>query len=121
MDAVVVASHDSTHAELTVAAVRAGKPVLYEKPLVSTVAECVEVVREDDKAGGGRVSVGFMRRFDPAYVALKAAPGEGRCGRPGVVHGVSRSVTSAPGAVGRQCGIVIPDEQPDRTRGRTAT
>ncbi|MET8076421.1 Gfo/Idh/MocA family oxidoreductase [Streptomyces sp. NPDC005303] len=46
MDAVVVASHDSTHAELTVAAVRAGKPVLCEKPLAPTVAECAEVVRE---------------------------------------------------------------------------
>ncbi|KUN59094.1 inositol 2-dehydrogenase [Streptomyces canus] len=99
VDAVVVASHDSTHAELTVAAVRAGKPVLCEKPLAPTVAECVEVVREDDKAGGGLVSVGFMRRFDPAYVALKAALGEGRCGRPRVVHCVSRGVTSAPGAV----------------------
>lgn len=74
VDAVVIASHDSTHAELTVAAVRAGKPVLCEKPLAPTVAECVE----DDKAGGGLVSVGFMRRFDPAHVALKAALGEAR-------------------------------------------
>ncbi|NEA99349.1 Gfo/Idh/MocA family oxidoreductase [Streptomyces sp. SID13726] len=99
VDAVVVASHDSTHAELTTAAVRAGKPVLCEKPLAPTVAECVEVVRADDKAGGGLVSVGFMRRFDPSYVALKAALGEGRCGRPRMVHCVSRQVTSMPGAV----------------------
>ncbi|MEU9656220.1 Gfo/Idh/MocA family oxidoreductase [Streptomyces chartreusis] len=99
VDAVVIASHDSTHAELTVAAVRAGKPVLCEKPLAPTVAECVEVVREDDRAGGGLVSVGFMRRFDPAHVALKAALGEGASGRVRVVHCVSRGVTSAPGAV----------------------
>ncbi|MEU6557528.1 Gfo/Idh/MocA family oxidoreductase [Streptomyces sp. NPDC046915] len=36
VDAVVVASHDSTHAELFVAAVRAGKPALCEKPLAPT-------------------------------------------------------------------------------------
>lgn len=98
VDAVVIASHDSTHAELTKAAVRAGKPVLCEKPLAPTVAECVEVVRADNSAGGGLVSVGFMRRFDPAYVELKAALGAGACGRPRVVHCVSRGVTSAPGA-----------------------
>ena len=40
VDAVLIASHDSTHAALVVAAVRAGKPVLCEKPLAPTLAEC---------------------------------------------------------------------------------
>ena len=40
VDAVVIASHDSTHAALALAAIAAGKPVLCEKPLAPTVAEC---------------------------------------------------------------------------------
>jgi hypothetical protein len=43
--AMLVASHDSTHAELTIAAVQAaGKPVLCEKPLAPTVSECDRVL-----------------------------------------------------------------------------
>jgi myo-inositol 2-dehydrogenase / D-chiro-inositol 1-dehydrogenase len=94
VDAVLVASHDSTHADLTIAAARRGKPVLCEKPLAPTVAECVRVLR----AGGALVSVGFMRRFDPGYVELKAAIERGTCGTPLVVHCISRGVSAAAGA-----------------------
>lgn len=98
VDAVVIASHDSTHADLAVATVRAAKPVLCEKPLAPTVDECVRVVREERRAGGGLISLGFMRRFDPAYVELKAAVDDGACGAPLLLHCVSRGVSSAPGA-----------------------
>ncbi|WBO68586.1 Gfo/Idh/MocA family protein [Streptomyces camelliae] len=51
VDAVVIASHDTTHADLAIAAVRAGKPVLCEKPLAPTTQGCVRVVREERRAG----------------------------------------------------------------------
>ena len=54
VDAVIIASHDSTHAALALAAVRAGKPVLCEKPLAPTLAECVEVVARGAGRGAGR-------------------------------------------------------------------
>ena len=95
VDAVVIASHDSTHAELTRAAVAAGKPVLCEKPLAPTVAECVAIVSEEGDAG--LISVGFMRRFDPAYADLKTALVTGPLGRPLLLHCVSRGVSAAPG------------------------
>lgn len=101
VDAIVIASHDSTHAELTMAAIKAGKPVLCEKPLAPTVRESEAVVRaERDAIGDGipLVSVGFMRRFDPGYVQLKAALQADRVGPAVVVHGYSRGVSSAPGA-----------------------
>ncbi|WP_329599826.1 Gfo/Idh/MocA family oxidoreductase [Streptomyces pseudovenezuelae] len=98
VDAVVIASHDATHADLTVAAVRAGKPVLCEKPLASTAAECVRVVREERETGRRLISLGFMRRFDPAYRELKDAIAAGACGTPLLSHCVSRGVSSAPGA-----------------------
>lgn len=101
VDAIVIASHDSTHAELTLAAIRAGKPVLCEKPLAPTVSESAAVVAaERDAVGDGipLVSVGFMRRFDPGYAQLKAALRAGRVGPAVVVHGYSRGVSAGPGA-----------------------
>ncbi|MFF0013460.1 Gfo/Idh/MocA family oxidoreductase [Streptomyces sp. NPDC005374] len=98
VDAVVVASHDSTHADLSVAAVRAGKPVLCEKPLAPTVDACLRVVREERRTGRPLISLGFMRRFDPAYVELREALTAGVCGAPLLLHCVSRGVSSAPGA-----------------------
>jgi myo-inositol 2-dehydrogenase / D-chiro-inositol 1-dehydrogenase len=102
VDAVVIASPDPTHADLVVAAVRAGKPVMCEKPLATTVPECVRVVRaEQDADGAGApalISLGFMRRFDPGYLEMKSALDAGVCGTPVLVHCVSRGVSSAPGA-----------------------
>ncbi|GAA4550874.1 Gfo/Idh/MocA family oxidoreductase [Pseudonocardia xishanensis] len=93
-DAVIIASHDSTHAELVLACLAAGRPVLCEKPLAPTVAECGRIVEaEGDR---GLIALGFMRRFDPAHVELKAAIG--RVGAPLLVHCVSRNVSSAPGS-----------------------
>ncbi|MEU1274175.1 Gfo/Idh/MocA family oxidoreductase [Streptomyces sp. NPDC005799] len=97
VEAVVIAAHDSTHADLAIAAVRAAKPVLCEKPLAPTTAACVRVVRAERQAGGGLISLGFMRRFDPAHVELKAAVASGACGTPLLLHCVSRGVSSAPG------------------------
>jgi myo-inositol 2-dehydrogenase/D-chiro-inositol 1-dehydrogenase len=97
VDAVLIASHDATHADLAVAAVRAGKPVLCEKPLAPTVQECLRVVRTERAAGGGLISLGFMRRFDPAYGELRAAVAAGALGAVLLMHCVSRGVSSGPG------------------------
>jgi myo-inositol 2-dehydrogenase/D-chiro-inositol 1-dehydrogenase len=79
VEAVVIAAHDSTHADLAIAGIRAAKPVLCEKPLAPTTAECARVVRAERQAGGGLFSLGFMHRFDPPYVELKAAVTSGAC------------------------------------------
>ena len=102
VDAVIIASHDSTHAALAIAAVRAGKPVLCEKPLAPTLAECLDVVRAERLAISGAgvplISLGFMRRFDPGYVQMRQALSDGSIGSPLLVHCISRGVSSAPGA-----------------------
>jgi myo-inositol 2-dehydrogenase / D-chiro-inositol 1-dehydrogenase len=98
VDAVVIASHDSVHAEQVVAAVRAGKPVLCEKPLAPTLAESALVLREIGDAGAVLLSLGFMRRFDPGYVELRRAIDERAVGAPVLIHNVSRGVSSGPGA-----------------------
>ena len=98
VDAVVIASHDSVHAAQVVAAVRAGKAVLCEKPLAPTLAEGRQVLREIGGPGEALLSLGFMRRFDPGYVQLRQAIDDGSIGAPVLVHNVSRGVSSAPNA-----------------------
>lgn len=95
VDAVIVASHDSTHAELVHAALAANKPVLCEKPLAPTAEECRKIIA----AQGVRnlITVGFMRRFDPAYNELKRASSADRIGETLVAHCVSRNVVAGPG------------------------
>ncbi|MEO1062476.1 MAG: Gfo/Idh/MocA family oxidoreductase [Actinomycetota bacterium] len=67
IDAVVIASPDETHAELTLAAMATGKRVLCEKPLASTVADARAVVEAETELGRRVVQVGFMREYDLAH------------------------------------------------------
>ena len=97
VDAVIVASSDATHAGFVHAAIAAGKPVLCEKPLAPTASDCAAIVDAVDQTHAS-VSVGFMRRFDPAYVELKASLASGEIGDAIIVHNQSRGVTSGPGA-----------------------
>jgi myo-inositol 2-dehydrogenase/D-chiro-inositol 1-dehydrogenase len=71
--AVLIASPDATHADYTLACLKAGKPVLCEKPLAPKTEDCLTVVEAETKGGKRLVQVGFMRRFDPAYGEMRAA------------------------------------------------
>ena len=93
VDAVLVASPDATHGTLTIASIAAGKPVLCEKPLAPATAECLAVMEAEVKAGRRLVQVGFMRRFDPSYVAMKQAYAKGSIGEALMFHCVHRNVS----------------------------
>jgi len=71
------------------AAICLGMPVLCEKPLASTVAQCREIVEVD--VGRNLGSVCFMRRFDPACREMKTALDAGRIGAPLLIHCVHRN------------------------------
>ena len=92
VDAVIIASPDFTHTPISLACIRAGKPVLCEKPLSQKPAECLEVMAAEQAAGRRFVQVGFMRRFDQAYVEMKAALDQGRLGRALMMHNFHRNV-----------------------------
>ncbi|MFO1150556.1 MAG: Gfo/Idh/MocA family oxidoreductase [Alsobacter sp.] len=92
VDAVIVASPDSTHAPLSLACLAAGKPVLCEKPLSQSSVECLSVVDAEAKAGRKLVQLGFMRRFDQSYVEMKAALDDGSLGRALLMHNFHRNV-----------------------------
>ena len=94
VDAVLVSSPDATHKALTLACLEARKPVLCEKPLAPTAAECCEVLAAESKLGRRLVQVGYMRRFDPAYVEMKTRLLSGRLGTPLMFHCVHRNVAA---------------------------
>lgn len=92
VDALIVASPDSTHAPLAKACIAAGKPVLMEKPLSQSSAECITVMEAEIAAGRRFVQVGFMRRYDRSYAEMKAALADGSLGRALMMHNFHRNV-----------------------------
>jgi myo-inositol 2-dehydrogenase/D-chiro-inositol 1-dehydrogenase len=94
IEAVLVASPDNTHKELALTCIAVRKPVLCEKPLAPTGAECLEVVAAESKLGRRLVQIGYMRRFDPAYVEMKSSLRSGRLGVPLMFHCCHRNVSA---------------------------
>ena len=90
--AVIIASPDMTHAELTLACLEAGKPVLCEKPLASSAAEALRVVQAEVALKRRLIQVGYMRRFDPGYREMKRIKDEGGMGTTVLLHNVHRNV-----------------------------
>jgi myo-inositol 2-dehydrogenase / D-chiro-inositol 1-dehydrogenase len=78
--AVLIASSTNTHSDLIEAATRAGKAVLCEKPVDLSLARAQACLKAAD-ATGRPVMIGFNRRFDPNFAALKAAADSGEIGK----------------------------------------
>lgn len=89
LDAVVIATPTSTHAELVIAAARSGKAVFCEKPLALTL-ERTHAVLEAVAQAHVPLQVGFMRRFDAAYQRAKIFINEGKIGRPITFKSIGR-------------------------------
>jgi len=76
IDLVVIATPHDTHAELTIAALEAGKDVFCEKPLALTEDE-LDRVEAAWRASGRSLQVGFNRRHSPAITAVQHVIGTG--------------------------------------------
>lgn len=100
VDAVLIASPDETHAALTLACLEAGKPVLCEKPLATTVEDAERVLNAEVGLGRKLVAVGFMRRFDPQHLAVKKIADSGEIGAPLLFKGVHRNASVPFGTTG---------------------
>jgi myo-inositol 2-dehydrogenase / D-chiro-inositol 1-dehydrogenase len=96
VDAVLVTSWGPTHEEHVLAAIGAGKPVFCEKPLATTGDACLRIIDAETAGGRRLVQVGFMRRYDAGYRALKAALDEGRIGVPLLMHCAHRNPSVPP-------------------------
>ena len=94
VDAVLIASPDATHAPLSRVCLEARKPALCEKPLATTSADCLALVAEEARLGKRLIQVGFMRRYDPSYAAMRAARASGELGGALMLHCAHRNVSA---------------------------
>jgi predicted dehydrogenase len=79
--AVYVATPTSSHAEYAIAAARAGKHVLVEKPMAMSTEECVRMVEAAD-AAGVRLWVAYYRRALPRFMKIRELLAAGAIGDP---------------------------------------
>jgi myo-inositol 2-dehydrogenase/D-chiro-inositol 1-dehydrogenase len=108
VDAVVVCTPTDTHAELIERFARAGKAVFCEKPIdldVARVRACLQVVADT----GGRLMVGFNRRFDPHFRAVRRAIDDGTVGKVEMVGITSRDPGAPPVDYIRRSGGIFRD------------
>ena len=89
LDAVVIVTPTNTHVEVIKAAAQAGKHIFTEKPLALTLEKCDEAMAAV-RAAGVKMMVGFMRRFDAAYVEAKKKIDAGEIGNPVMIKLVGR-------------------------------
>jgi predicted dehydrogenase len=80
VDAVYIPLPNHLHAEWTIAAARAGKHVLCEKPMALTAADAERMAAACD-AAGVLLMEAFMYRVHPSWVAVKDLVASGRIGR----------------------------------------
>ncbi|MBR0799490.1 Gfo/Idh/MocA family oxidoreductase [Bradyrhizobium jicamae] len=90
VDAVLVTSWGATHEQYVLASIAAGKPCFCEKPLATTAEGAKRIVEAETAFGRRLVQVGFMRRYDAGYVALKEAIAR-HTGAPILVHAAHRN------------------------------
>jgi myo-inositol 2-dehydrogenase / D-chiro-inositol 1-dehydrogenase len=91
VDAVLLASPGAAHAEQLNACLDRGIPVLCEKPLTTDIGSAHAIVEKQKALGKQLIQVGFMRRFDSEYVALRKLIDDGGLGRPLMVHCTHRN------------------------------
>lgn len=108
IDAVVICTPTNTHADLIERFATAGKHIFCEKPIdlqISRVEECLRVVEET----GVMLMVGFNRRFDPHFMAVKQAIDDGAVGDVEMITITSRDPGPPPGDYIARSGGIFKD------------
>ena len=89
IDAVLICSSTDTHSAISLAAIKAGKHIFCEKPIDHDVAKIKEVVNAL-KGTHLKYQVGFNRRFDHNFEAVRNAVASGQIGEPEIIKITSR-------------------------------
>jgi myo-inositol 2-dehydrogenase/D-chiro-inositol 1-dehydrogenase len=106
--AVVIGSSTDTHADLILRSAAAGKAIFCEKPVdldVERARACAEAV----KRAGVTCMIGFQRRFDPTFAALKQRLDAGEIGKPELLVVTSRDPAPPPASYIARSGGVFKD------------
>ncbi|MEU8609358.1 Gfo/Idh/MocA family oxidoreductase [Actinoplanes sp. NPDC048791] len=109
VDGVVIAAATDAHPQLILAAVETGLPVFCEKPVARGADAAQEVLL---RCAGATVQIGYNRRFDPGFVAARAAVASGELGRLHTVRSTTMDPAPPPaaylagsGGIFRDCGV----------------
>ncbi|GAA1573959.1 Gfo/Idh/MocA family oxidoreductase [Kribbella sancticallisti] len=110
VDFVDIVTPSATHKEIALAAIKAGRDVICEKPLTLTASDSHEL-SEAAAAAGVRIYPAHVVRYFPAYVAAHAAVADGRIGKVAVAR-FFRQASSPAGAgwyrdVARSGGVIM--------------
>ena len=108
IDAVLIGSSTDTHADLIQRAAAAGKHIFCEKPVdldLGRARECEKVVNASGKA----CLIGFQRRFDPTFAALKARIEKGEIGELEALSVISRDPGAPPVEYLQRSGGIFKD------------
>jgi myo-inositol 2-dehydrogenase/D-chiro-inositol 1-dehydrogenase len=95
IDAVLICSSTDTHADISIEAIKANKHVFCEKPISQDLAKIKEVM-EALSNSTVKYQVGFNRRFDHNFEAVRNAVAEGKIGDIHVVKVTSRDPDAPP-------------------------
>ncbi len=111
VDGIVIAAATGAHTELIRAGVDAGIPVFCEKPLSSDLSEALAIAKYVNERPVP-VQIGYPRRFDPAFVAARAAVAAGELGWVHTVRSTTLDPAPAPrgyievsGGIFRDCSV----------------
>ena len=96
IDAVMVCSSTDTHAPISIEAINAGKHVFCEKPLANTVDKILEIADALKAHPEVKFQVGFNRRFDHNFAAIRKAYDEGKIGDAQILKITSRDPQAPP-------------------------
>lgn len=108
IDALLICTPTDTHAELIEAGVKAGKAVFCEKPVdlaSARIRACLETV----EASGKPLMIGFNRRFDPNFAALRHRLKAGEIGETEIVTIISRDPSPPPADYVQRSGGLFRD------------
>ncbi len=108
IDGVLICTPTDSHADLIERAARAGKAIFCEKPIdlsVERARACIAVAAER----GATLMIGFQRRFDPDYRALKRRITDGAIGEVEMVNLTSRDPAMQPAEYLKGSGGIFRD------------
>lgn len=89
IDAVLICSSTNTHSNISLEAIAAGKHVFCEKPIDHDLAKIKEVVKALE-GSNIKYQVGFNRRFDHNFAAVRKAVVDGKIGETHIIKVTSR-------------------------------
>jgi len=108
IEAVLICSSTSTHADLITQAAQAGKHIFCEKPIAFSLEQIDHALAAVKKAGV-QLQIGFNRRFDSNFARVRHAVATGEIGTPNLMHIISRDPAPPPLAYVKVSGGIFMD------------